>query len=97
MKSQSDIYQIILMSIISFMTGIYAIWTGISTFSKGKLNPPDLYKFGAFISKRIRGEAQSSKVEKDINNPEMAVKYGIFWLLIGIAFLAGSFVLLFFR
>jgi len=95
MNSQSDTYQVVVMAIISFMTGVYAIWTGILTISKGNIKIPGLYNLGIFISKKIRGETQTAKVEKDLNDPKTAMKYVIFWLLIGLAFLAGSFVLLF--
>ena len=85
------------MAIISFVTGVFAIWTGILTISKGNIKIPGFYNLGVFISKIIRGEAQTTKAEEDLNDPKMAMNYAIFWLLIGLAFLAGSFVLLFVR
>jgi len=95
MNSQSDPYQIIVMALISGLTGIYAIWTGILAIGKQNIKTPTPYKLGAFISRKIRGEARTSQFEKEIDDPKIAVRYGILWLLIGLIFLGGSILLLF--
>jgi hypothetical protein len=95
MNSKYDIYQIVVMAMVSCMTGGYAIWAGISVLKKENIKISGPYKLGAFISNVIRGKAHTSKVETDLDDPKIAMRYGIFWLLIGFIFLAGGVFILF--
>jgi hypothetical protein len=82
-------------AIIYFIGATYSILIGIFALTKRDIKIPGLYQLGLFLSKLILGKAKTSNFEKEMMDPHKVVRYAIFWILIGLVFLAGGVFLLF--
>ncbi len=81
-------------AIITFIGGTYLILTGALALVRSDIKIPGFYQLGAFIYILFYGRDKLDDFEKEMMNPKKAVKYGIFWILTGVAtFVIGMFLL----
>ena len=83
-------YENIIISAIYFLASIYALLTGIFVLAKMDTKFPGFYQFGIFISKIVRGKNTVTSFENDLMDRKKAIRYGVFWILIGLIALAGG-------
>jgi hypothetical protein len=83
-------YENIIIAIIYFLAGIYSLLTGVLALIKRDIKIPGFYRFGAFISEKIRGKDKVTSFENDMKDRKKAIKYGIFWVFIGLIALSGG-------
>lgn len=93
-SSNSD-DQAIIIVVIYFIGGIYSILTGILALAKMNIKIPGFYQLGVFISNVLFGKVRTSNFEKEMMDPKKVIRYGIFWILMGLIALAGGIFLLF--
>ena len=86
----------IVIALICFLGGIYALLAGVSTLSHMNIKIPGFYQFAILISNRFYGKDKTSRIEKEIaEDHKKAFRQGVFWILIGlIACANGVFLLL---
>lgn len=84
----SENNEAIIFALISFLGGIYSIITGLLALANMNIKIPGFYPFGTFISNILYGKKKVSKFEEEMMDRKKAVRYGIFWILIGLASLS---------
>ena len=88
-------YENIIIAIIYLFAGIYSLLTGLLALAKMNIKLPGLYRFGIYLSRKVRGQEKVASFENDMLDRKKVIRYGIFWILIGLIALAGGiFVLL---
>jgi|PlaIllAssembly_1097288.scaffolds.fasta_scaffold1340353_1 hypothetical protein len=87
----------IIIAVIYFIAGIYALLTGIGALANLNIKIPGFYQFGIFLSNKLRGKEKINNFEIDIMERRKAIRYGIFWIFIGLISIAGGVFLLFVR
>lgn len=97
MSSSSDASLAILITIIYFIIGSYSILTGILALANKSIKIPGFYQLGVFISNFLYGKGRTSNFEEEMADRKKAVRYAIFWIVIGLVALAGGVFLLFTR
>lgn len=75
----------IIFALISFLGGIYSIMTGLLALANTNIKIRGFYQFGVFISNMLYGKEKVSRFEEEMMDRKKAVRYGIFWILIGLA------------
>jgi hypothetical protein len=89
-------YENIIIAIIYLLIGIYSLVTGILALAKRDIRVPGFYQFGAIILRKVRGQDKVARFENDMLDRKKVIRYGIFWIFMGLIALAGGiFVLLF--
>jgi hypothetical protein len=88
-------FQNIIIAAIYFLAGIYALLTGIFALTRLDVKIPGFYQFGVFISKKVHRKDKLTSFENDMMDRKKVIRYGIFWIFIGVIALAGGIFLLF--
>jgi hypothetical protein len=88
-------FENIIISTLYLVGGIYSLLTGILALAKRDIRLPGFYRLGVFLTKIIQGEDKVTSFETDMRDRKKVIRYGIFWILIGFAFLAGAVFVLF--
>ena len=87
-------FENVIIAIIYFLAGIYALLTGIFALANLNIKIPGFYQFGELLAKKLRGKAKTTNFEQDMMDRKKAIRYGIFWIFIGLVALAGGVFLL---
>ena len=91
----NDNVQIVIIAVIYFTAGLFALATGASAVNYSNLKIPVLYELGTLISRLIHGKAKMDQFEKNLSDPNKSKRYGFFMLAVGMLFVAGGIYLLF--
>lgn len=75
----------IIFALVAFFGGIYSIATGLLALANMNIKVLGFYQFGAFISNILYGKEKVTKFEEEMMDQKKAVRYGIFWIVIGLA------------
>lgn len=85
----------IIIAALYLVAGIYALLTGILALAKKDIKVPGFYQFGVFLTKVIYGEDRATSFENDMKDRKKAIRYGVFWIFMGLVALAGGIFVLF--
>jgi len=95
MNLSPENYFTIGVAILYLLGGLYLILTGILALSNREIKIPGLYQLGVLISKIMFGPNRAASFEKDMLDRKKAIRYSVFWILIGLVSVAGAIFLIF--